>query len=124
IRCVLALWVTWVFRRWYPPWGRVHFVPALVFGVGAAWLWVAGQHLFDRWGLGGVLSFGGLFSDSPHLLREPGDLFNPREVMGPAWNFWAHVVIKIGVATTAVPIVEELFWRGLLLRAFIRWDRF
>jgi CAAX prenyl protease-like protein len=33
-------------------------------------------------------------------------------------------VLRILVASTVVAIVEEVFWRGFLLRAFVDWDRF
>ena len=37
---------------------------------------------------------------------------------------WLNVVTKIGVAVTTVAVVEELFWRGFLLRALISWAEF
>ncbi|MHC4795757.1 MAG: CAAX prenyl protease-related protein, partial [Planctomycetota bacterium] len=55
--------------------------------------------------------------------------FELSEVSDPRVNIstfsWrAQMVLRITVACTAVPVVEEIFWRGFLLRALINWDRF
>jgi len=123
IRGVATLWVCWQFRHYFPPLGRFRWgiaIPAVLF---AAWGWAAGQFLFDHWGLGGTLSFKSLLDSPPSLLAAAGEPFNPHVKVGEGGAFWTHVVIKIGVAITAVPIVEELFWRGFMLRAFISWNR-
>jgi CAAX prenyl protease-like protein len=39
-------------------------------------------------------------------------------------SWWSQVVVRITVATTVVPIVEELFWRAFLLRSLIDWQQF
>lgn len=122
IRGAATLWVCWCFRHYFPPLGRPYWPLAVAAGLLAAWGWAAGQFLFDRLGLGGTLSLKSLLAWPPGLLAEPGALFNPLEKVGAGGAFWTHVVIKIGVAVTAVPIVEELFWRGFMLRALIRWD--
>jgi CAAX prenyl protease-like protein len=41
-----------------------------------------------------------------------------------AWSWAWQATLRITVATVAVPIVEELFWRAFLLRALIDWHRF
>lgn len=124
IRGAVSLAVAWVFRPFYPPLGRPYWILSIVVGVFAAWGWVAGQHMFDRMGLGRPLAWGSLFSSSPTIFGPPHEPFNAAQrIESTAW-FWVHVVAKIGIASTVVPIVEELFWRGLLLRAFVRWDDF
>ena len=93
-------------------------------GILAAGLWVAGQHVFDRLGLGRTLSLGSMFSSSPTIFADNAEPFDARARLGGGIAFWLHVFVKIGATVTVVPIVEELFWRGLLLRAFVGWDRF
>ncbi|HVP10734.1 MAG TPA: CAAX prenyl protease-related protein [Phycisphaerae bacterium] len=115
IHVAVAFWVTWLFRHHYPPWGRMHLGAAAVVGVLAAVLWVAGQH----W-LNGVRIAG-------HDLGAPlwgAKTQDPNETFGNGLAFWGQVVVKIGRSVTIVPIVEELFWRGFILRAFVSWDRF
>jgi CAAX prenyl protease-like protein len=119
IHTAAALWVAWVFRHHLPPMGKAHWGVAVLAGLGAAWLWVAGQHFLDEvnlagWRLGGRLPF------------YPGEAKaqDPTAAYGTGAGFWAYATLKIGRACTAVPVVEELFWRGFILRAFVRWDHY
>lgn len=121
-----AGWVTWRLRRYWPPLGRAHAVLASFVGVLAAGMWVAGQHWLDAvqiagHDLGGQLS---LTLSPPFLGLERVEVQAITErFTGPA-AFWSHVILKITRAVTVVPIVEELFWRGFILRALVSWDRF
>lgn len=124
IRGVAAMSVAWVFRGFYPPMGRWHVGLATAVGLFAAWGWVAGQHLFDRLGLGGTLSPTSLFSSNPSMFGPPHEPFDVAARIDSTGWFWVHVVAKIGAASTVVAVVEELFWRGLLLRTLIKWDDF
>lgn len=124
VRGAVSLAVAWVFRPFYPPMGRPFWLLSIAVGVFAAWGWVEGQYLFDRMGLRRPLSWGSLLSAQPTLFGKPHEPFNASLRIGPGAWFWVHVVAKIGVASTVVPIVEELFWRGLLLRTFVKWDDF
>jgi CAAX prenyl protease-like protein len=116
IHIAVAFWVTWLFRHHYPPWGGMHLGAAVFVGLLAAWLWVAGQHVLNGIDVAG------------HNLGAPlwGDfkIRNPHDTFGDGLAFWGQVVVKISRAVTIVPIVEELFWRGFILRAFVSWDRF
>ncbi len=121
-RGLVGLWAVWLFRRHLPPLGRPHVLPALVCGVLSAGLWVGGQYLFNRLGLGGDLfkmvlaPFKGGWPAGPEVV-------DPTVGLTPlAW--WSQAVLRIAVATTTVPLVEELFWRAFLLRALIDWNRF
>jgi len=124
VRGIASLAVAWIFRGYFPPLGRAHWGLAVAVGLFAAWGWVAGQYLFDRLGLGWTLALGSLFSTTPTVIGEPHKPFDAWAKLGPGPWFWVHVVAKIGFASTVVPIVEELFWRGLLLRSLIKWDDF
>jgi len=113
-RGVGALWICWVLRRYFPAWGNPYWVIAVPAGVLAAGLWYGGQYLFDGLGLGGRLP----------LYPGTNVVEDPRDMLGAGNLFWTTVVLRISVAVTAVPIVEELFWRAFLLRAFINWQDF
>lgn len=116
IHIAVAGYSVYLFRRHLPPWGRMHLVPAILVGLFAAWLWAAGQHWLNGTTLAG------------HNLGAPlfgkGEVVNPHDIYGNGTLFWTHVIFKITRAITIVPIVEELFWRGFILRAFISWNRF
>lgn len=116
IHMAATFWIVWLLRHRFPPLGKAHLVPAIVVGVIAAWLWVAGQHWLDGIEVAGY--------NLGNALWGGGKPYNPHDDFGDGFAFWAHVVCKISRAVLIVPIVEELFWRGFLLRAFISWDRF
>ncbi len=114
VRGVVSLAVVWAFRRHLPPWGQPHWPIAIFGGAVVAWGWVVGQHAFDQLGLGGRLPL------------MPGEkiVVDPRDALGAARLFWATWSLRLLVACTAVPVVEELFWRVFLLRALINWHDF
>lgn len=116
---LIALSVFWIFRGHYPSLGKPHVLTALVVGLVAAWGWVEVQHFLDgviigSWNLGGRL---------PMYPGVPTP-YNPHSDFGDGTQFWVYAVLKIVRATTAVPVVEELLWRGFLLHAFVSWDRY
>ncbi|MBK8269403.1 MAG: CAAX prenyl protease-related protein [Planctomycetes bacterium] len=124
-----AGWATLLVRNHWPPLGKFKLHYAIVVGLFAAWMWVAGQHWLESITIGGVnlggtLSFGSSF---PFVTVESLDPANIKDIAAEfptSGDFWTHVILKITRAVTLVPIVEELFWRGFILRAFIHWDRF
>ncbi len=113
-----SLLVFWLFRRYMPPMGRPYWGIAIIAGVLVAAMWVGGQLWFNTIHIG-ERSLGG------RLFLFPGqpDADDPRIGIS-AFSWWAQVVMRISVATIAVPVVEELFWRAFLLRALINWDHF
>lgn len=121
-----AAWATWLLRHHWPGLGKPHLLASVIVGLFAAWMWVAGQHWLagieiGNQNLGGTLSFGikpPFFELAPRSFESVSDKFST----APA--FWSHVVLKITRAVTIVPVVEELFWRGFVLRAFVNWNRF
>ena len=114
LRGVGSLAAAGLLLRYMPSWGRPLMWIAVPAGLFAAWGWVAGQYLFDDLGLGGRL---------PGFPGEKATV-DPRDELGASRLFWVTTVLRIVVACTAVPVVEELFWRAFLLRAMIHWDRF
>ncbi|MBL8880829.1 MAG: CAAX prenyl protease-related protein [Phycisphaerales bacterium] len=100
--------------RHIPHWGKPHAALATLAGVLAAALWVVGQHWSDSVGIPRWFP----------LMPGSGDVTDPRLSLGTEALWWTTATLRILVACTAVPLVEELFWRGFLLRAFIDWQRF
>lgn len=121
-----ATWATWLLRHHWPALGQSHFGLALIVGILGAWLWVAGQHGLSGVEIGGYalgdrLSLG---LDAPFLRLVPIEVVDVSHRFATPWAFWTHVILKITRAITIVPIVEELFWRGFILRAFVNWNHF
>lgn len=114
----IGLWATFLFRNHWPPLGRPHLLIATVAGVAAAALWVKGQHLLNGVSVGGYDLGSRLFLYPAHA--KP---YNPHTDFGDGTLFWVYAVLKIARACSVVPIVEELFWRGFILRAFVNWHR-
>lgn len=114
LRGVGSLGLVWLFRKHLPPWGKPLWIIAIPAGLFAAWLWYVGQYWFDGLGLG------------DRLPMYPGEkvVVDPRDALGACKLFQVTVALRIGVAVTAVPVVEELFWRAFLLRALIDWHYF
>ena len=126
LHTIASLYVTWLFRNHLPPFGRAFLATAIITGLFAAWMWVAGQHFLSKVHIGSH-NLGEqfpLFNHLGFLFPKGGEPVDPHAEYGNGFAFWSHVVLKITRACTAVPIVEELFWRGFILRAFIRWDDF
>lgn len=114
LRGVGALLVVDLIVRHVQDWGKPYVLLGVTAGVAAAVLWITGQHFFDSVGL------------PRHFPLMPGsdEIVNPQDQLGSGALWWSTAALRILVACTAVPIVEELFWRGFLLRAMIDWQRF
>lgn len=119
LHIALAGYVTWLFRHHLPPMGRPHWIIAIVVGLIAAYGWVAGQHAVNGVIVAGH-DLGGWLPFYPGSMKP----YNPHVDYGDGAAFWVYVSAKIARACTIVPIVEEIFWRGFILRAFVNWDRF
>lgn len=98
---VLCAALLWHWRRHYErsPIRQPLFVIAV--GLLALGLWIAPQ----------------VFSLQPPRLVG----FNP-EYFGPGGPYWTNLGLRLVRAVIIVPIVEELFWRGFLLRFVINQD--
>jgi CAAX prenyl protease-like protein len=119
VHIAVSLWVCRLFRHHYPSWGRPHFIIAVLAGLFAAWGWVSGQHVLDGVTLAG-LPLGGRLPFYPGSSK----VFDPHDAFHSGPELGVYLGLKIARAATAVPIVEELLWRGFLLRAFVSWDRY
>ena len=136
-RTFASLYVAWIFRRHFPPLGRLHLEVAIPVGLLVAVGWVEVHHFFagcspadapcGMLGLFGIeYRFEGFNWYRAHACFDckPATYFVPGEHFDSALALWAFLIIRIGGAATAVPIVEEIFWRGFMLRLFINWHRF
>lgn len=118
LHIVLGLWATLLFRNHFPTLGRAHVVIAVLAGLLAAAGWVIGQHWLNGIQIGDYVL-------GDRLIFYPGERtpYDPREDFGEGGLFRVYAILKITRACTVVPIVEELFWRGFMLRAFVNWHR-
>jgi CAAX prenyl protease-like protein len=107
-----AILVAGAFTEYHPKAGRPYWIIAIVIGAFAGWGWMAGQHFFEQIGLGGRLPGYALLTGAPG----ESDL---RDQVGAGKLFAWVVGLRMVVAVLVVPIVEELFWRGFLLRLLI-----
>ena len=106
-------WAFWVLRRYMPPLGKPYWCLAILCGVLVAAGWALGDWAFREIGWGG------------RMFIMSGERTKVDPTVGlSALSWWSQVVVRITVASLAVPIVEELFWRAFLLRSLIDWQRF
>jgi len=95
--CCAAL-LAWFWREYeFHPLVRVGFVVAIA--VVVFLLWIAPQAFFD------------------FAPRQEG--FNPDLFASQPFAYWATVSMRFLRLVVVVPLVEEIFWRGFLLRYFI-----
>lgn len=71
----------------------------------------------------GLLAFGVwispqfLFHASPRL-----DGFDPEFFGNSGWPYWINLTLRLTRMVVVVPLLEEIFWRGFLLRYLVRDD--
>lgn len=114
VRILGSLAVAIVFWKYFPPLGKVHWVPSIVIGLLVAVGWVEGHHWFCSQG----------WYYQPFKDALPKDFYDPRDYVGSGAGLWLFLTARIGGAATVVPIVEEVFWRAYILRMLIDWEDF
>jgi CAAX prenyl protease-like protein len=117
LRTVGALGVALLFWRYFPPLGRAHLLPAVVFGLLVAVMWVGVHKVFaaQSW-----YKYTQVMGRDP----SPSEYYNCFEHLGTGWALALFLIVRIGGASIVVPIIEELFWRGFVLRLLINPWRF
>lgn len=118
LQTVVGLWLLWHYRRSYTfHWSWKWSAIGLVFGaVGIAfWLLPTQLHTWlgyegDPDGLAGMLG-----------IAERRDGFDPGVFDHPA-AWWATLIMRFIRAAVLVAFVEEIFWRGFMMRFVMDWE--
>jgi len=92
--------ILWVWKR-LPSLKPSHWWGSLVIGILGVVLWIGLDHLF--------------------LKHEPGSGFNPWIVDSYALSCFL-IFFRVAGPTLVIPIMEEIFWRGFLMRYLIQED--
>ena len=112
LQCVALGALLWAWRKNYvlSPWtGIVLAIGSAVAGI-AVWL-VPGM-LYERWiGAGSAPAWWEWLGLVPHK-----DGFNPGVFAQHSAAWWGTVLMRFVRMVVIVPLVEELFWRGFLMR--------
>lgn len=109
---LIYFWKNYTFS-WSLKWTLV----SIVFGAIGIGFWLLPTALYTRWGLHG---------ETTSLLHWLGvdardDGFDPSIFTNPA-AWWTVVVLRVFRATVVVALVEEIFWRGFLMRFANDWE--
>ena len=91
--------ILWSQRRHYVFGPMKGFGFATLIGIVALVVWIAPQ---------------AFFGSAPRL-----DGFDPHR-FGEGWPFWLNLSLRMLRMVVIVPLVEEIFWRGFLLRYLVR----
>lgn len=105
-------WPHYTFR-----WSWRWCLTAVVFGAAGIGVWLLPTLLYDHWGLTGkTTGLLRLLGVAPRLEGfDPGIFHQPA-----AW--WTAVVCRFLRAVVVVALIEELFWRGFLMRFVGDWE--
>lgn len=110
---VLGYYWRWYTFRWSWKWSAV----AVVFGAVGIGCWLLPTTLYDHLGLTedpeGWLGWLGV--------KARTDGFDPGIFENPA-AYWASLVMRFVRAAVVVALVEEIFWRGFLMRFVCDWE--
>jgi CAAX prenyl protease-like protein len=118
LQTLAALGVLVFYRKCYRfDWSWKWSLVAVVFGAVGIGFWLLPTALYDHWGLtgktSGVLKLLGV--DERRDGFDPGLFTNPA-----AW--WFVVLMRFLRAVVIVALVEEIFWRGFLMRFVCDWE--
>jgi uncharacterized protein len=109
---VIHYWRSYTFN-WSLKWS----LAGIAFGVVGIAFWLLPTALYEAWGMtadpGGLLGLLGV--------KERGDGFNPALFEHPA-AYWGSLVMRFLRAVVVVALVEEIFWRGFLMRFVLDWE--
>lgn len=112
--CAVVLVIYWrcVTFSWSWKWSAA----AVVFGAVGIGFWLLPTHLHDALGFSG---------DAGWLeklgVKERRDGFNPGIFENPA-AYWTSLVFRFFRAVVIVALVEEIFWRGFVMRYVLDWE--
>lgn len=115
VACLVALGCYW--RRFEFNWSVKWSLLAIVFGAIGIGFWLLPTHLHGLLGIEGkpegVLKWLGV------MPREDG--FDPAIFKNPA-GYWTTLILRFVRAVVVVALVEEIFWRGFVMRLALDWE--
>lgn len=109
---VIYYWRSYTFN-WSLRWSLV----GIVFGAVGIGFWLLPSMLYDAWGLTGKTD--GLLKTFGVTERNEG--FDPGLFEHPA-AYWSSLVLRFFRAVIVVALVEEIFWRGFVMRFALDWE--
>ncbi|MBL9115096.1 MAG: CAAX prenyl protease-related protein [Verrucomicrobiaceae bacterium] len=112
LQCIILGAVLWTWRKSYvlSPW--TGFTLAVGCGVVGIAVWLMPGLLYERWiGAGSAPSWWEWVGLVPHK-----DGFYPGVFADGSAAWWGTVLLRFVRMVIIVPLVEELFWRGFLMR--------
>jgi len=106
------------YRKFYQfNWSWKWSLIGIVFGAIGIGVWLLPTTLYDHWHLsgkpGGVLEFFGVIQRKDGF--DPGILHNPL-------GYWTSLTLRFIRAAIVVAFIEEIFWRGFLMRFILDWE--
>lgn len=118
VQTLVALGFLLHYRRCYRfDWSLKWGLAGVAFGIVGIGFWLLPTVLYDAWGMtgkaDGILGLLG-FAD-----RDEG--FDPGIFQHPA-AYWTSLIFRFFRAAVVVALVEEIFWRGFLMRFVCDWE--
>lgn len=118
IQTLATLGVLIFYRKSYTfNWSWKWSLVGIGFGALGIAFWLLPTALYDHWGLtgkpGGLLGFLGF--------EERRDGFDPGMFQAPA-AYYTSLILRLFRAAVIVAFVEEIFWRGFLMRFVCDWE--
>ncbi len=118
IQTLATLGVLLYFRRLYTfDWSWKWSLIGVVFGAVGIAFWLLPTALYEAWGMTGKA--GGLLELLGFAERKEG--FDPGLFKNPA-AYWTSLILRFFRAVVIVALVEEIFWRGFLMRFVCDWE--
>lgn len=105
----------WKYYRF--DWSLKWSIIGVFFGVIGIGFWLLPTTLYDAWGLSGETE--GWMKWLGIAKRDEG--FNPGIFEHPA-AYWASLLMRFFRAVVIVALVEEIFWRGFVMRFCMNWE--
>ena len=118
IQSLVALGLLIRYRRFYRfDWSLKWTLAGVVFGAVGIGFWLLPTALYDAWGLAGKTE--GLLKLLGVTERNEG--FDPGIFQNPL-AYWSSLIFRFFRAAVVVALVEEIFWRGFLMRFVCDWE--
>ncbi|MBC8128514.1 MAG: CAAX prenyl protease-related protein [Gloeobacteraceae cyanobacterium ES-bin-144] len=109
---LIRFWRNYTFS-WSVKWA----LAGIVFGVIGIGFWLLPTVLYDAWGMTGKSE--GVYKLLGFAERKEG--FDPGIFESP-YAYWTSLILRFFRAVVIVALVEEIFWRGFLMRFVCDWE--